>query len=65
MQPVIYFYRDAAGFVPNQKVKFTLDVSLGGYSQWLINERYVQASWIFGADERLLDIWVWKETDSF
>ena len=63
-RPVIYCIPDSAGFFPDQEVKTALDVELGVYPALPIFDRHVEASWLFNADNQLLDIWVWKYSDS-
>ena len=64
MRPLVD-YPGSAGSMPQQEVKAYLNVSLGSYWKWPIFERHVQSFWLFGADNLLLDIWVWKYSDTF
>jgi hypothetical protein len=62
MRPLID-YPNSAGALPQQDVKTCLSVSLGSYSWRLLFEKRVDGYWIFGADNKLLDIWVYKYAD--
>lgn len=54
----------SAGYMPQQEVKACLNVSLGSYYKWPLFAEHVQSFWLFGADNLLLDIWVWKHSDT-
>ncbi len=53
---------DAAGFVPAQQVRRSMDVYLGDYWAWPIFGRKVWGYWLFDTNNRLLEVWVTKHT---
>jgi hypothetical protein len=59
MRPLVD-YPGIAGHIPDGEVKSTLQAELGSIWIWPLFQKNVEAYWLFGTDNQLLDIWVYK-----
>jgi len=64
MRPLID-YPNSAGHLPDEEVKSTLDAELGRYWTWPAFQTNVDAYWLFGTNDQVLDIWVYKYAEGF